>query len=207
MEKNSILLCENYDNTIRWKKGERLDHIFEERCDEIAAKFGDAHPAVAVADTLISYGELDEAANRLARHLLKKGVGPGSRVGVMLKQTPETYVTLLAILKLNAAYVPLDASFPKDRIAFIAKDAGVRLLISISDNRGIVDDLRLAKLFLDEEAGKIAKQGRVAVDRARSCMLPPAAAGQSLFDIAVQWRDLDGLVRGMEKRGRDKKQE
>lgn len=157
MQKDSILLCENYDNTIRWKKGERLDHIFEERCDAISAKYGNAHPAVAVADTLISYGELDEAANRLARHLRKKNIGPGSRVGVMLKQTPETYVTLLAILKLNAAYVPLDASFPKDRIAFIAKDAGVRLLISITDNRGIIGDLKLSKLFLDEDAGKIAK--------------------------------------------------
>lgn len=157
MCKHNVLFCEQYDNTIRWKEGERLDHVFEKRCHELTEKHGEKHAAVAVGDTRISYAELDRRANRLARFLRSKGVQAGARVGVMLKQTPDTYVTLLAILKLNAAYVPLDASFPRDRVSFIARDAGVRLLISTSENRALLSELDLDVTLLDEEAGLIAK--------------------------------------------------
>jgi non-ribosomal peptide synthetase-like protein len=78
----------------------------------------------------ITYRALNNKATRLAKHLLHCGVKPGEFVGILLHRTPEVYIAMLGILKCGAAYVPLDADFPEDRIRFILEDAGVKLLIS-----------------------------------------------------------------------------
>ncbi len=55
----------------------------------------------------------------MARYLIEQGIKSGDRVGLMFDKSVETYVALLAVLKINAAYVPLDAGFPTERIRFI----------------------------------------------------------------------------------------
>jgi amino acid adenylation domain-containing protein len=78
----------------------------------------------------LSYGELDRRANRLARQLRRLGVGPEARAGVLLRRTPEMVVALLAVLKAGGAYVPFDATYPRERLAFMAADAGLTVLVS-----------------------------------------------------------------------------
>lgn len=78
-----------------------------------------------------TYKELDERANQFARLLIEHGVKPGDRIGLLLDRSAETYVTLLAVMKAGAAYVPLATAFPEDRMALIIDDAGVRLVISL----------------------------------------------------------------------------
>ena len=108
-----MLTCESHENTIRWQEGERLEHLFEERCDTLNKKRGGAdRPAIIVKNTIVTYQELDERANQLARYLLKQGIKSGDRIGILLDKSINTYVSLLAVLKANAAYVPLDPSFP-----------------------------------------------------------------------------------------------
>ena len=68
-----------------------------------------------------SFRELDDRANQLARFLLAQGVKPGDRVALLFDKSVDTYVALLAVLKVHAAYVPLDAGFPNDRIGFILR--------------------------------------------------------------------------------------
>ncbi|WP_067171326.1 non-ribosomal peptide synthetase [Microtetraspora niveoalba] len=90
------------------------------------------HPddvAVTGAGGELSYGELNRRANRLARHLMERGVGRGRVVGVCLDQTVERFVVLLAIVKCGAAYFPLDPDFPPDRLRFMLSDAGAVLTI------------------------------------------------------------------------------
>ncbi|MDG4801912.1 amino acid adenylation domain-containing protein [Micromonospora sp. WMMD980] len=89
-----------------------------------------AADAVRHGDTTLSYRDLDEAANRLARALLARGVGRGDRVGVCLPRTPELVVALLAVLKAGAAYVPLDPAYPAARVAFMTADSGARLVLT-----------------------------------------------------------------------------
>ncbi|BAN48012.1 non-ribosomal peptide synthase/polyketide synthase [Metapseudomonas resinovorans] len=78
----------------------------------------------------LSYAELNQRANRLARHLRKQGVGPESLVGVACERSLEMVVALLAILKAGGAYVPLDPEYPSDRLAYMIEDSGIGLLLT-----------------------------------------------------------------------------
>jgi amino acid adenylation domain-containing protein len=80
----------------------------------------------------ISYAQLNASANRLARHLVSRGVGPDVLVGLYLNRTPDLIVGLLAILKAGAAYLPIDLSYPADRVAFMLSDAEAPVVITDS---------------------------------------------------------------------------
>ncbi|ELB94164.1 non-ribosomal peptide synthetase, partial [Rhodococcus wratislaviensis IFP 2016] len=79
--------------------------------------------AVVCGDETLTYGELDEQANRLARLLIAEGVGTESLVAVMVDRTPALVVTLLAVLAAGGGYVPVDTSYPAERVAAMFEDA------------------------------------------------------------------------------------
>ncbi|MBJ7312891.1 amino acid adenylation domain-containing protein [Rugamonas sp. CCM 8940] len=88
------------------------------------ARTPDAVAAVFGAQTL-SYAELNARANQLARHLIEAGVERGGAVALLLARTPDCLVALLAVLKAGAAYVPIDAGLPPQRIAYMLSDSAV----------------------------------------------------------------------------------
>ncbi|WDV32498.1 AMP-binding protein [Streptomyces sp. AD16] len=81
-------------------------------------------------DTTLSYGELDARADRLATHLAGRGVGPESRVALVLPRSTELVVAILAVLKAGGAYVPVDPASPADRIAYLLEDSAVELAVT-----------------------------------------------------------------------------
>ena len=127
-----VLTCSGYDGSIRWRPGERLEQLFERRCDWLHRMGRRGHLAVDALEGALSYGELDAAANQLARFLVRQGVRPGDRVALLSDRSVDGYVGMLAVLKARAAYVPLDPAFPPDRLSYIAADAGVRAVLSRS---------------------------------------------------------------------------
>ena len=80
----------------------------------------------------LSYRELDERANRAAHALRAAGVRTGDRVGVCLPRSVELVVVLLAVLKAGAAYVPMDAGYPAERLSYTVTDAGLAVVITDS---------------------------------------------------------------------------
>ncbi|HWH01588.1 MAG TPA: amino acid adenylation domain-containing protein [Pilimelia sp.] len=80
-------------------------------------------PAVVCDGRTLSYAELDARANRLARMLVRRGLGPERFAGVVLPRSLDLMVALLAVLKAGAAYVAVDATYPPERMAFMLKDA------------------------------------------------------------------------------------
>ncbi|MFE7835604.1 amino acid adenylation domain-containing protein [Streptomyces sp. NPDC057474] len=97
------------------------------------ARIAEATPnRIAVTDggADLTYRELDEQSGLLAHGLREHGVTAGDRVGVCLERTAELLVTLLAVLKAGAAYVPVDPAYPADRIAHTARDAGLGVVIT-----------------------------------------------------------------------------
>ncbi|MCX4878960.1 amino acid adenylation domain-containing protein [Streptomyces sp. NBC_00847] len=86
--------------------------------------------ALTDGDAGLTYRELDERAARSAHGLRARGVGAGDRVGVCLERSAELVVTLLAVLKAGATYVPVDPAYPADRLAHTAQDAGLGVVIT-----------------------------------------------------------------------------
>lgn len=79
----------------------------------------------------LTYRELDERANQLARFLEANGVKPEQPVGVMLERSLELMVAMMAVLKAGGAFVPMDPEYPADRLALMAEDAEVSFCFSL----------------------------------------------------------------------------
>ncbi|WP_410668109.1 non-ribosomal peptide synthase/polyketide synthase [Amycolatopsis sp. cmx-4-68] len=94
--------------------------------DRCATRNPDA-PAVRCGDVRLSYGELRARADRLARRLVRLGVRPEDRVGVLLDRSADLVVAVLAILKAGAAYLPLDLRAPADRLRLLLDGTAVLL--------------------------------------------------------------------------------
>ncbi|TWB10731.1 non-ribosomal peptide synthase protein (TIGR01720 family)/amino acid adenylation domain-containing protein [Nitrospirillum amazonense] len=86
-------------------------------------------PAVLFGDSVLTFGALNRRANRLARRLRALGAGPEARVGVCLNRTPDLIVTLLAVMKSGAAFVPLDPDYPPERLRAIRRGANLSLMV------------------------------------------------------------------------------
>jgi len=86
--------------------------------------------AVLFGDQQLTYAELDRRATQLANCLRKKGVGPEIRVGICAERSLEMIVGVLGILKAGAAYVPLDPTYPEERLSFIVNDADLPLVLT-----------------------------------------------------------------------------
>ncbi len=85
--------------------------------------------AVTGGGSRLTYRQLNEQANRLAARLVREGVGPEVRVGLAMSRSPAMAVALLAILKAGGAYVPLDPAYPAARLACMADDSGIELML------------------------------------------------------------------------------
>ena len=110
--------------------------------------------AVVHGGVALTYAELDARANRIARALLARGVGADDVVAVSLRSSPELVSSLLGTLKAGAMYLPLDPSYPADRLAYMMADARPRCLVTVralEDRLGAADPA-MARLYVDGAA-------------------------------------------------------
>lgn len=108
--------------------------------------------AVVGGSQVWTYGELNRRSTQLARHLVSKGVGPETRIGICLESSPELVMAVLAVLKAGGAYVPLDPSYVRgaaDRTRFVLNDAEVSLVITQSALGDVLDSADVEQLVLD----------------------------------------------------------
>ncbi|MFI2215221.1 amino acid adenylation domain-containing protein, partial [Streptomyces sp. NPDC020141] len=112
--------------------------------DRLAAAPGVA--AVRSGADVLSYGELDERSNRLARVLIEAGVGRERVVGLCLPRGVEMVVALLAVWKAGGAYVPLDPEYPADRLAYMVADSGAVLVLTSADTEPAGIDVPVLRL-------------------------------------------------------------
>ncbi|WP_136682816.1 Pls/PosA family non-ribosomal peptide synthetase [Falsirhodobacter xinxiangensis] len=144
------------NNAARWQPGERLEHLFA----AALARHPDAI-AVETPSGTVTFAALDDQAARLATRLEAAGYGPGDVVALLFGRCAEAYVAMLAVLRIGAAYVPLDPVFPPDRVRYIAADAGVAAVMTMSEHLALAQAAELPAIALDLPVViEPARQGR-----------------------------------------------
>jgi amino acid adenylation domain-containing protein len=104
----------------------------------------------------LTYRQLSEKANRLARHLQNSGVGPESIVGVCIERSVEMVVAILGILRAGGAYLPLDPEYPTGRTTNVIADSGATIVITTDRDRARLPTVDARLLSLDGEEATIA---------------------------------------------------
>jgi amino acid adenylation domain-containing protein len=102
-----------------------VHELFEQQAEKTPVQV-----AIMYEDEEISYSELNSKANQLAHYLQKQGVGPEMLVGISVERSPDMVIALLAILKAGGAYLPLDPTYPQERLAYMLADSGVKTLLT-----------------------------------------------------------------------------
>lgn len=145
---------------VKWNATERS--YPQDACihDLIAMQAARTPGAVALIfeDRQLTYAELDARANQLARHLQGCGVGPNMRVGVCLERSIDLVVGLFAILKVGAAYVPLDPAYPGERLQFMLQDTNPAALLTTAALLSMLPEHTAQAVVLDQQAAAIAQQ-------------------------------------------------
>jgi len=137
-------LLEGFNATAQPIAAATLPELFE-----MQAARDPAATALIFAGQELSYAELNSRANRLAHALIAQGAGPESLIGLCLERSFELIISLLAVLKSGAAYVPLDPEYPKARLQAMLEDAAPLLVISSTEMAAILPE-GCARLLLDD---------------------------------------------------------
>lgn len=135
-EERQKLLYDFNDTAMNYPKDKCIHQLFEEQAERTPGK-----TAVVACDKTLTYRELNEEANRIAHSLIEKGIGVGDIVAVILPRESNLISALFGVLKTGAAYMPLDPSYPKDRISYLINESGSTLVI----------DKNNIKIFLSSE--------------------------------------------------------
>src|SRR5205823_10750241 len=144
-------LLEWSGTSVPYPRDSSISALFEAQ----AARTPDAR-AVVGPDQQLSYADLDARANRLARLLKARGVGPDVVVGLCLERSVEQVVALLAILKAGGAYLPLDPSDPELRLATAIDSAGSRVVVTsraLLQTSPVSSAIRARPVLVDEVSG------------------------------------------------------
>jgi non-ribosomal peptide synthetase component F len=112
--------------------------------------------ALRQGDRTLTFAELDERANQLAHHLRANGVGRDVPVGILLDRSTDAFVAVLAVLKAGGYYVPVDSSYPSERIGFSLTDAGAETVVTRSDLTDRLPTGIRSRITVDGDAARIA---------------------------------------------------
>ncbi|WNG47514.1 amino acid adenylation domain-containing protein [Archangium minus] len=115
-------------------------------------------PAVSTGDSTLSYRELDARANQLAWHLRSLGVGPETRVGLCVERSHDLVIGMLAVLKAGGAWVPLDPSYPSERLSFMLADSDISVLLTQETPRSALPSTSARVVCLDTDWPQVATQ-------------------------------------------------
>ncbi|WP_374015851.1 amino acid adenylation domain-containing protein [Paenibacillus thiaminolyticus] len=99
----------------------------------------------------LTYRQLEQYANQMARRLQESGIGPEKRVGICLERNADLVIAMLGVLKAGGAYVPLDPHYPKERLQMIAEDAELTVLIAQERVLGVLPGLQAELIDIEKE--------------------------------------------------------
>lgn len=155
-EEETDRIINDWNDTKKDFPSEKCVHqLFEEQAhkspDSIALEFGDKK---------VTYSELNERANQVAHRLIKMGAGPDVVVGICIERSVEMITALIGILKSGAAYLPLDSSYPQERLSFMISDTGIPVLITKKNILSRLPQTGAKVILIDEEIESINNESK-----------------------------------------------
>jgi amino acid adenylation domain-containing protein len=154
-EKRRLLI--EWNDTGRRFPSEACTHLlFEQQVERTP----DA-PAVESPGRVLAYRELNHRSNQLAHYLQRLGIATGTLVGICMDRTAEVVVAMLGIMKAGGAYLPLDASYPPERLEYIVSDAGLSTVITLEASAPRIGAFAKHIVLLDGHADRIARESTV----------------------------------------------
>ena len=144
--------------------------------------------AIRFLDRALTYQQLDRKSNQLAHYLASQGVGVGAAIGIFLERSDSVVVTMLAVQKLGAMYIPLDPSYPADRIDHIAEDSDLRMLVTEETLAQRISTKSLQLVLLNEAGEEVQRQ---------SCELPDVQVDSDSKIYSIYTSGSTGKPKGM----------
>ncbi|MEZ4691278.1 MAG: amino acid adenylation domain-containing protein [Ignavibacteria bacterium] len=155
--------------------------------------------AVVYGNDSISYKELDERANKLANHIIAKGINPGDKIGLLSYRCIDMMTGIFGILKAGCAYVPFNTDYPAERIKFITEDCGIKNIIyndkGLLEKSGLEDSAVYDFIYIKDSESDSAKAPGIKTD-IDSCIYVMFTSGTTgrPKGIAVSHRNVIKLV-------------
>jgi len=151
-EETAKLLFLQNDTGRMYPTDKTVTDLFEESVCKNQEKI-----AVESGNAQLSYRMLNERANKLAGYLIEKNVKPGDLVGISTDRSADMIISLLAVMKTGAAYVPLDPTYPGDRLNYMIEDSGLTVIITqteflplFANFKGMLLDIQKEKSIFDK---------------------------------------------------------
>jgi amino acid adenylation domain-containing protein len=147
----------------------------------------------------ITYADLNARSNQIAVLLREMGAGPESSVGILFERSIDMFAAVLAVLKAGAAYVPLDTSFPEERLNFMIEDARVDYLVTLQPTLGALPAFGGRALCLDRDGAQIASADTSNANYPMSpdslaCVLYPSRSAARPRGVMLTHRGLAGYI-------------
>ena len=136
-----------------WPEKLCVHHLFEARAAEVPERV-----AAVFADQSISYGDLNRSANKMARRLRRLGIGPEVPVAICIDKSVELLVAVLGVMKSSGFYVPIDPSYPQDRIAYMLENSSVSVMIAHSATLEQLPPVEVPMLVIDQDWADIENE-------------------------------------------------
>jgi len=196
-EEREELLYRHTDTALDYDRGKTIITLFEEQ-----VRMHSDEDAVVYKGLRMTYGELNERSNRLARHLQASGVERGSIVGLMVERSLEMVVGILGVLKAGAGYLPVDAALPDQRVAYLLEQSHATMLLTEGAYLERcaaylpVKDIHSPELY--RESGENLETGIDAADLAY-CIFTSGSTGQPK-GVLMGHGSVVNLVKGLEAR-------
>jgi amino acid adenylation domain-containing protein len=171
MDGDRRAVLEEFNNTSLPLPAITMAEIFEKRAAHVPLAI-----AVVQGERSISYGELNQRANRLAHFLMDKGIGPESLIGVSLERSVDMVAAIVAIWKAGAAYLPLDSDYPRARLEHMLKEAMPKLVLTKSKLQLQLPQIEGVEFFALDAPGFSADLERASAQNPRCKVFPQHVA-------------------------------
>lgn len=131
-EEKNKMLYEFNDTAVDYPRDKTIVDLFEEQVEKTPNNI-----AVVFENQNLTYRELNEKANQLARYLIKNGINKKDVIGLRMDKSLEMIIGIIAIIKVGCCYLPFNMAYPEDRVNYMLEDSNCKILLTLTNSNNI----------------------------------------------------------------------